>query len=161
MKHEDRCEIWSFHGGEDRSKSALWRRVASQRRRLQLWRRVALQCILLHHFTVSQLKRTKLNPRTKNVSLLIMRSFFEGRLKSSWTRLITPSRNFVEVRWRSLFRSTFLGKRCISYNAPPTSRKTCCRPLITSKFLASELPFHSWKSPEIAWGEIWTVWQMF
>jgi hypothetical protein len=30
--------------------------------------------------------------------------------------------------------------------------KTCCRPLITSKFLASELPFHGWKSPEIAWG---------
>jgi hypothetical protein len=30
--------------------------------------------------------------------------------------------------------------------------KTCCRPLITSKFLASELPFHNWKSPEIAWG---------
>jgi hypothetical protein len=26
--------------------------------------------------------------------------------------------------------------------------KTCCRPLITSKFLASELPFHGWKSPE-------------
>jgi hypothetical protein len=32
--------------------------------------------------------------------------------------------------------------------------KTCCRPLITSKFLASELPFHGWKSPEIAWGDI-------
>jgi hypothetical protein len=33
---------------------------------------------------------------------------------------------------------------------------TCCRPLITSKFLASELPFHVRKSPEeIAWGEIW------
>jgi hypothetical protein len=31
-------------------------------------------------------------------------SLYEGRLKSSWTRLITPSRNFVEVRWRSLFR---------------------------------------------------------
>jgi hypothetical protein len=39
--------------------------------------------------------------------------------------------------------------------------KTCCRPLITSKFLASELPFHGWKSPEIAWGEIWTSWRMF
>jgi hypothetical protein len=24
--------------------------------------------------------------------------------------------------------------------------KTCCRPLITSKFLASELPFHGWKA---------------
>jgi hypothetical protein len=39
--------------------------------------------------------------------------------------------------------------------------KTCCRPLITSKFLASELPFHVWEGPEIAWGEIWTVWWMF
>jgi hypothetical protein len=29
----------------------------------------------------------------------------------------------VEVRWRYLFRSTSLGKRCTSYNAPPTSRK--------------------------------------
>jgi hypothetical protein len=47
----------------------------------------------------------------------------EGRLKSSWTRLITPSRNFVEVWWRSLFRSTSLGKRCTFYNATPTSRK--------------------------------------
>jgi hypothetical protein len=30
--------------------------------------------------------------------------------------------------------------------------------LITSKSLTSELPFHGWKSPEIKWGEIWTVW---
>jgi hypothetical protein len=29
----------------------------------------------------------------------------------------------VEVRWRSLFRSISLGKRCTSYNAQPTSRK--------------------------------------
>jgi hypothetical protein len=29
--------------------------------------------------------------------------------------------------------------------------KTCCRPLITLKFLASELPFHGWKSTEITW----------
>jgi hypothetical protein len=25
--------------------------------------------------------------------------------------------------------------------------------LITLKFLATELPFHGWKSPEIAWGD--------
>jgi hypothetical protein len=37
--------------------------------------------------------------------------------------------------------------------------KTCFRPLITSKFLASELHFQGWKSLEIAWGEMWTVWQ--
>jgi hypothetical protein len=48
---------------------------------------------------------------------------YEGHLQSSWTHLITQSRNFVEVRWRSLFRSTSLGKRCTSYNAPPTSLK--------------------------------------
>jgi hypothetical protein len=51
------------------------------------------------------------------------RSNYKGRLKSSWTRLITPSRKFVEVRWRSLSRSTSLGKRYTSYNAPPTPRK--------------------------------------
>jgi hypothetical protein len=48
---------------------------------------------------------------------------YEGRLQSSWTHLNTPSRNFVEVGWRSLFRSISLGKWCTSYNAPPTSRK--------------------------------------
>jgi hypothetical protein len=73
---------------------------------------------------------------------------YECRFKTSWTHLINPSRNFVEVRWRSLFRSTSLGKRCTSYNFS----KTCCRPLITSKFLASKLPFHGWKGPEVAWG---------
>jgi hypothetical protein len=48
---------------------------------------------------------------------------YEGRLKSSWIHLITPSRIFVEVRWRSLFRSTSFGMRYTSYNAPPTSPK--------------------------------------
>jgi hypothetical protein len=28
-----------------------------------------------------------------------------------------------------------------------------------SKFLSSELPFHGWENPEIACGEIWTVWR--
>jgi hypothetical protein len=78
-----------------------------------------------------------------------------GRLQSSWTQLITPSRNFVEVRWRSLFRSTALGKRCTSYNAPPTSRKRAADRWSLSKFLASELHFRGWKSPEIARDEIW------
>jgi hypothetical protein len=48
---------------------------------------------------------------------------YEGRLKSPWTHLMIPSRNFVEVRWRPLFRSTYVGKRCTSYNILPTSRK--------------------------------------
>jgi hypothetical protein len=43
----------------------------------------------------------------------------------------------------------------------PHFLKTCCGPLTTLKFLVSELPFHGWKSPEIALGEIWAVWQMF
>jgi hypothetical protein len=47
---------------------------------------------------------------------------YERRLKNSWTHII-PSRNLVEVRWRSLFRSTSLGMQRTSYNAPPTSRK--------------------------------------
>jgi hypothetical protein len=34
------------------------------------------------------------------------RLLYEGRLQSWWTHIITPSRNFVEVRWRSLFRNT-------------------------------------------------------
>jgi hypothetical protein len=38
-------------------------------------------------------------------------------LKSSWTHLITLSRNFVEARWRSFFPSTSLVKRCSSYKA--------------------------------------------
>jgi hypothetical protein len=48
---------------------------------------------------------------------------YEGRSQSLWTHLITPSRNFVEVQWWSLFRSTSFGMQCTSYNAPPTSRK--------------------------------------
>jgi hypothetical protein len=48
---------------------------------------------------------------------------YEDRLKSSSIHVFTPSRNSVEVRWRSLFRSTNLGKRFTSYNAPLTSRK--------------------------------------
>jgi hypothetical protein len=48
---------------------------------------------------------------------------YEGSLKISWNRLINPSQNFVEDRWRSLFRIISLVKRCTSFNAPPTSRK--------------------------------------
>jgi hypothetical protein len=58
---------------------------------------------------------------SRHVILHTVRLYYEGRLQRWWTHLITTSRNFVEVRWRSLFRS--IGKRCTSYNAPPTSRK--------------------------------------
>jgi hypothetical protein len=57
------------------------------------------------------------------ISAPIGHLLYEGHLKISWTHHITPSRNFVKVWWRSLFRSTSLGKRYSSYNAPPTSRK--------------------------------------
>jgi hypothetical protein len=72
---------------------------------------------------------------------------YEGRLKSSWTHFITPSRNLVEVWWRSLF-SKYLPWQAVHFLQRSTHfSKTCCRLLITSKFLASELPFHGWKSP--------------
>jgi hypothetical protein len=77
---------------------------------------------------------------------------YEDRLQSSWTHHITPNRNFVEVRWRSLF-SKYLPWQATHFLQRFTHfSKTCCRPLITSKFLASELPSHGWKSPEIAGG---------
>jgi hypothetical protein len=58
---------------------------------------------------------------------------YDGRLQSSWTHLIILSRNFVEVRWRSLFprQGMHFLQRSTNFS------KTCCRPLITSKFLAS------------------------
>jgi hypothetical protein len=60
------------------------------------------------------------DPKQRNHFCL---QLYEGRWQSLWTHFINPIRNFLEVRWRSLFRSTSLGKRCTSYNAPPTSRK--------------------------------------
>jgi hypothetical protein len=71
----------------------------------------------------SMLLSMKCGQRLNKFIVYASESLYEGRLKSSWTHLITPSRNFVEVRWRSLFRSTSLRKRCTSYNAPPTSLK--------------------------------------
>jgi hypothetical protein len=35
------------------------------------------------------------------------------------------------------------------------------RRIVVQAVLTSELPFHGWMSPEIAWGEIWTIWRMF
>jgi hypothetical protein len=57
------------------------------------------------------------------------------------------------------FSKYFPWKATHFLQAPPTSRKRAAD-LITSKFLASKLPFHGWKSPEISWSEIWTVWRM-
>jgi hypothetical protein len=32
---------------------------------------------------------------------------------------------------------------------------------VEQSVLTTEPLFHRWKSPEIAWGEIWTLWRMF
>jgi hypothetical protein len=70
-----------------------------------------------------------------NIRQMAHEPYYEGRLQSLWSHIITTSRNFVEVRWRSLFRSTSLGKRCTSYNAPPTSRKRAADPWSLRNFL--------------------------
>jgi hypothetical protein len=58
--------------------------------------------------------------------------------------------------------SKFLPWQAMHFLQSPTHfSKTCWRQLISSKFLASELPFHGLKSPVNAWGKIWTVWRMF
>jgi hypothetical protein len=80
--------------------------------------------------------------RLKSLGTFGLRALtYEGRLQSSWTHLITPSRNFVEVRWLSLFLNTSLGKRFTSYNAPPTYRKRSA---------------DRWLIRNFAWGEAWT-----
>jgi hypothetical protein len=38
---------------------------------------------------------------------------------------------------------------------------TSLRRIVDQAVLTLELPFHEWKSPEIVWDKIWTVWQMF
>jgi hypothetical protein len=86
---------------------------------------------------------------------------YEGRLESSWSRLITSSRNFVEVRWRSHFRSTSLGKRCTSDNAPPTYRKRAADRWSLQNFLPLSSLFMVEKAQKSHGGEIWTVWRMF
>jgi hypothetical protein len=80
--------------------------------------------------------------------LTVLFRTYGGRLKSTCTRLINPSRNFVEVRWREV---------------PPFASDallTTLHPLLENvlqtvnhfEFLVLELHFHGWKSPEIAWG---------
>jgi hypothetical protein len=90
-----------------------------------LWRRIVLYLhAKLHYITLHGVTTQKIS-----TSLI---SIYESRLKNSWTHHITSSRNFVEVRWRSLFRSTFLGKRCTSPTLHPLLEnvlQTVCRKL--------------------------------
>jgi hypothetical protein len=55
----------------------------------------------------------------------------------------------------------FFEVRPLASDALLTTLHPLLENVITSKFLASELPVHGWRSPEIAWREIWTVWRMF
>jgi hypothetical protein len=65
---------------------------------------------------------------------------YESTLQSSWARLITPGRNLVEVRWRTF--SKYLPWQAMNFLQRSTHfSKTCCRPFITSKFLASDSNF--------------------
>jgi hypothetical protein len=52
----------------------------------------------------------------------------------------------MEVRWRSLSRSTSLGKRCTSYNAQPTSRKRAAGRWSLTNFLPRSSLFTVWKA---------------
>jgi hypothetical protein len=79
---------------------------------------------------------------------------YKSRSRSLWTQLITTNWTLWTCGYGLFFE--VLPWQAMNFLQRSTHfSKTCCRPLITSKFLASELPFHGWKSPYIAWGEIW------
>jgi hypothetical protein len=52
----------------------------------------------------------------------------------------------LEVRWRSLFRRTSLGRRCTSYNAPSTSPKRAANRWSLRNFLPRSSLFMIWKA---------------
>jgi hypothetical protein len=72
-------------------------------------------------------------------------------------------------RWSDGLFSRYLHWQAMRFLQRSTHlSKTCCRPfaasfrrIVEQAVLTSELPFHGWKSPEIARGEIWAVWGMF
>jgi hypothetical protein len=55
------------------------------------------------------------------------------------------------MRWRSLFQSTSLGKRCTSYNAPPTSRKRAADRWLLRNFLPRSSIFMVGKAYNSHW----------
>jgi hypothetical protein len=55
----------------------------------------------------------------------------------------------VEVRWRSLFRSTSFSKPCASYNAPPTSRKRAAGCRLLRNFLSRSSLFMVGKAQKL------------
>jgi hypothetical protein len=84
-------------------------------------------------------------------------------LKSSWTQTITPSRTLWRCGDGLFFEVPPLASDALLTTLHPLLEnvlQTVCHRLQedsgTGGFLASELPFRGWKSPEITWGEIWT-----
>jgi hypothetical protein len=86
---------------------------------------------------------------------------YEGHLQSLWTSYYSESKlcgGAVTVSF-----SKYLHWQAMHFLQRSTHfSKTCCRPLAASfrtiveqAVLTMELPFHGWKSPQIAWSEIW------
>jgi hypothetical protein len=86
--------------------------------------------------TEARVKRRKLNIRVPFAKFVDSSYYFESELCGGAVT-VSFSKYFPWQAMHFLQRSTHFSK-------------TCCRPFITSKFLASELPFHGCKSPEIA-----------
>jgi hypothetical protein len=89
----------------------------------------------------------------------------EGLIHETWTYIRGPFAKFVDSPYYSeselcggavtVSFSKYVSWQAMHFIQRSTHcSKTCCRPLITWKFLASELSFRVWKNPEIAWGEI-------
>jgi sarcosine oxidase delta subunit len=84
----------------------------------------------------------------KRKQYLFCVTYYKGHLQSLWTHLTTPSQNFVEVQRVSF--SKYLHWQAMHFLQHSTHfSKMCCRPLITLKFLASELLFHGWKAQKL------------
>jgi hypothetical protein len=92
-----------------------------------------------------------------NLNSLMLSSMLSKKIIPKQATYVAYTRAVCKFCGFTLLRPIGTLWRCsdgLFFEVPSFSR-TCCRPLITSKFLASELPFHGWKSPEIAWDEIW------
>jgi hypothetical protein len=95
--------------------------------------------------------------QNQNKVLLQIWGLFEMFVDSPYYSELELCGGAVMVSFRK-----YLPWQAIHFLQPSTHfLKMCCRLFISSKFLASELHFHSWKSQEIAQGEIWTIWWMF
>jgi hypothetical protein len=81
-------------------------------------------------------------------------TIYEAHLQDLWTHLITLELELCGGAVTVSFLKYLPWQAKYFLQCSTHFSKTCCRLSITLKFLASELLFHGWKSPEIAWGEI-------